>query len=205
MFCSTINTSNMADVIKNLPKPSFAIRGNKGKNFPVQGYCMTFDPLDLQNCPIFADAQKNELSLEENPENSILMPCDLAVTIVEYAANVVFNFNNKTNEVEFVIWGSSEFFNVVYNQTTQIVYSGSHTVKSITPEQSTDLIIGDQNGLRTFELYMGSTLDKNKVVFKTPSASKSIPMKTVPDPKLANVFNYVSVYPESTSTIPFAF
>lgn len=195
----------MADVIKNLPKPSFAIRGNKGKNFPVQGYCMTFDPLDLVNCPIFVDARNNELALEEKSDTSILMPCDLTVEIIEYAANIVFNFNNKTNEIEFVIWGSSEFYNIIYNQTTQIVYSGSNTVKSITPEQSTNLIVGDENGLRTFELYMGSTLDKNKVILRAPNATKSIPMKTVPDPKLADVFNYVSLYPESTSTIPFAF
>ena len=205
MSSSTINTSNMADLIKNLPKPSFAIRGNKGSNFPVQGYCMAFDPLDLVNCPIFADTQNNELSLEEDVEDSILMPCDLTVEIIEYAANVVFNFNNTRNEIEFIIWGSSEFYNVVYKQTTQIVYSGSHTVKSITPEQYTTLIIGDENGPRTFELYMGTTPDKNKAVLKGTNASKSIPMKTAPDPKLADVFNYVSVYPGGTSTTPFAF
>jgi hypothetical protein len=191
----------MADLIKNLPKPSFAIRGNKGSNFPVQGYCMSFDPLDLVNCPIFADEQNNELSTEEDVENSILMPCDLTVTIIEYAANAVFNFNNSKNEIEFIFWGSSEFYNVVYEQTVLVVYSGSHITQPIVPNVYTTLKVSDENGPRTFDLFMGSTPDKNKVILK----GKQFPMKTAPHPKLADVFDYVSVYPGGTSTDTIAF
>jgi hypothetical protein len=198
----------MATLIKNIPKPSFAIEGNKGINFPLKGYCLEFDPLDLKNCPLFVDPaddfiNQTSLVLEEDPNVRVLLPCDLSFDIVEYVAQGNIEFDNLNSSIQITLWGSSSFYTCLYKEENFVMYSGSTVTKAITKNQITSLIITDETGPREFKIKMATDPKKNEVFLI--NTLTYIPMKTVLDPKIANQYNLVSIFKGGSSTVTFSF
>ena len=199
----------MATLIKNIPKPSFAIEGNKGIGFPLKGYCLEFDPVDLKNCPIFVDPVNDNVNqtpivLEEDILIRLLTPCDLSFTSIDYTAQGIIEFDNNNSSIQFTFWGSSNFYTCLYKgQENFVMYSGSTMYKSITKNQSTSLVISDETGSREFKIKMATDPTKNEVFLV--NTLMYIPTKTALNVKKGNVYDLVSSFDGGSSTVTFTF
>jgi len=199
----------MATLIKNIPKPSFAIEGNKGINFPVKGYCLQIDPLDLKNCPIFIDpvedtVNQTPLVTEEDILVRILTPCDPSFTIIDYTSQGIIEFDNLNSSIQLLFWGTAKYYTCLYNnQENFVMASGSTMYKSIIKNQITNLIVSDETGSRQFKIKMDTNPEKNEVFLM--QTLQYIPTKIVLNPKKANVYDLVSSFNGGSSTVTFTF
>ena len=199
----------MATLIKNIPKPSFAVEGNKGINFPIKGYCLGFNPFDPKNCLLLIDPPEDTVNqtpvvLEEDILSNLLTPCDFSATIVDYTAQGVIEFDNKNSSVQFTFWGSSNFYSCLYNNQENFVMSSGSTInKTITKNTITSFIISDETSTRRFKIKMANEPKDNQVFLE--NTLSNIPMKLVLNPKKANVYELVSIFDGGSSTGTFAF
>ena len=193
----------MATLIKNIPKPSFAIEGNKGISFPLKGRCLPLNVLSVKDCPIFVESGTAEISLEQDTLISIVAPCDLEFEEIIYTAQGIIEFDNQNNSIQLTFWGSTIFYSCIYEDENFVMSSGLIIKKPITKNKTTNLTVIDEAGSREFKIKMAED-PKNNQVFLVNTLS-NIAMKTVLDSKIAGQYNLVSSFDGGSSTVTFSF